>query len=87
MAFRAYEEQEEARRVWRCERVAESREAICRLVVGTRVVARVKGHERLARIAKFGRSRVTISYQIKSGEERTALVDARGVEAEGSSRR
>ena len=86
VAFQAYEEQDEAQRVWRCERVAESREAIRRLVVGTRVVARVKGREGVARIVKVGRSRVAISYQIKSGEERTALVYARDVEAPVSSR-
>jgi hypothetical protein len=85
-AVSAYEEHEEAQRVWRRERVAESREAIRQLVVGTRILARVKGHERVARIVKVGRSRVTISYRIKSGEERTALVYARDVEAEMSSR-
>jgi hypothetical protein len=86
VAFEAYEEREEAQRVWRCERVAESREAIGRLVVGTRVVARVKSHDRVARIVKVGRSRVTISDQINSGEERAALVYTRDVEAEVSSR-
>jgi putative resolvase len=81
VALAAWERQQQTQRSWRRDRVTESGEAIRRLAVGMTVDARVKGHQRAAEIVKVGRSRVTISYRVRTGEQRTALVYARGLEA------
>jgi hypothetical protein len=57
-------------------RVSESLKAIGQFSAGMRVVATVKGHQRDAVVVKTGRSRVTVSFRLKSGAERTAAVYA-----------
>lgn len=80
-------EAEEARRRAQ-ERVAESKAAIGDLVVGMSVVATVRGHQREAVITKIGRSKVTVAFRLKNGDEREATVYARNVtEADDHRRR
>jgi len=62
-------EQERAQRV--AQRSRASREAIVRMPVGTKVLARVAGRERAGTIVWQGRARVDVAYTLKSGQERT----------------
>lgn len=71
--------EEGARRRWRRERAAESRQAIRQLALGMTVRARTRRHDRVARIIKLGRSRITVEFRIKSGQRRTAVLYARDV--------
>lgn len=78
-AFEYLQAQADAESRWRRERSAQSREAIPTFTVGMAVAATVKGHRRDATVTKVGRSRISVSFQIKSGAERTALLYARDV--------
>jgi hypothetical protein len=61
------------------EQVAESKVVIGELAVGMPVVAAVRGHQREAVITKIGRSKVTVTFRLKNGDEREATVYARNV--------
>ena len=69
----------ERTRQWRRQRVTESHTSIGAISVGDEVSVRVRGHDRIARVTKVGRSRVTVHYAIKNGQAREALVYARDV--------
>lgn len=74
-----WRDQRDETREWRAARVARSREAITDLTVGQVVKARIRGHEREAKIVKVARSRVTVEFVINSGASRIApLRERRG---------
>jgi len=61
---------------WRSARVARSRAATGAFRLRLEMTARPKGHKRRARVLKVGRSRLTLAYRIKTGEERSAVLHA-----------
>lgn len=69
-------EEKERRRAERKKIIAASHDAAKRLRVGQVVLYRTRGRVYDATITKIGRTRVTLTYRLKSGEERTAIVHA-----------
>jgi len=74
-----WRDQRDETREWRAVRVARSREAVTDLTVGQVVKARIRGHDRKAKIVKVARSRVTVEFVINSGASQDSVIYASDV--------
>lgn len=70
------EDEKEQRRAERKKIIAASHDAAKRLRVGQVVLYRTRGRVYNATITQIGRTRLTLTYRLKSGDERTAIVHA-----------
>lgn len=70
------EETQAYERAERQARAEESRRAIGQIHVGMKVRATVKRYQRVATVLKVGRTRITIGFKIKTGDDRTAVIYA-----------
>jgi len=73
-----YEAMQQAAKEQRRQWSADSRAAIKagRIAVGQAVSVRIRGHQRLATVVSVARSKVTVAFQLKDGQQRTETLYA-----------